>query len=84
MRDNNDQVRLYCAKLMMKGYDQKEGVDFNEIFLPTVRLMTIRVFMAMCITFDLHMKQFDVKTTFLHGEFEEKKFICSNQKVLQK
>ena len=55
----------------MKGYAQKEGIDFNEIFSPVVRLTTVRVVLAMCATFDLHLEQLDVKTAFLHGELEE-------------
>lgn len=70
-RDNNGQVERYCARSVVKGYAQKEGIDFNEIFSHVVRLTTIRVVLAMCATFDLHLEQLDVKTTFLHGELKE-------------
>ena len=70
-RDSNDQVERYRARLVVKGYAQKEGIDFNEIFSPVVRLTTIRVVLAMCAAFDLHLEQLDVKTAFLHGELEE-------------
>jgi ATP-binding cassette subfamily B (MDR/TAP) protein 1 len=56
---------------MVKGYAQKEGIDFNEIFFPVVRLITIRVVLAMCAIFDLHLEQLDVKTAFLYRELEE-------------
>ena len=56
---------------MVKGYAQKEGIDFNEIFSPVVRNTIVRVLMAMCAAFDLHLEQLDVKTAFLHGEVEE-------------
>ena len=70
-RDGNDQVERYRARLVVKGYAQKEGIDFNEIFSPVVRLTTIRVVLAMCAAFDLHLEQLDVKTAFLHGELKE-------------
>ncbi|KAH9745517.1 hypothetical protein KPL70_004101 [Citrus sinensis] len=74
-RDGNDQVERYRARLVVKGYAQKEGIDFNEIFSPVVRLTTVGVVLAMCATFDLHLEQLDVKTTFLHGELEEEIYI---------
>ncbi|KAL4337997.1 hypothetical protein AHAS_Ahas12G0166100 [Arachis hypogaea] len=70
-RDSNDQVERYRARLVIKGYAQKEGVDFNKIFFPVVRLTTIRVVLATCAVFDLHREQLDIKTAFLHGELEE-------------
>ncbi|KAH9654151.1 hypothetical protein KPL70_027652 [Citrus sinensis] len=70
-RDGNDQVERYRARLVVKGYAQKEGIDFNEIFSPVVRLTTVKVVLAMCATLDLHLEQLDVKTIFLHEELEE-------------
>jgi len=64
-------VERYHAKLVVKGYAQKEGIDFNEIFSPVVRLTTIRVVLAMCAIFDFHLEHLDVKIAFLHGELEE-------------
>ena len=70
-RNSDDQVERFRARLVVKGYAQKEGIDFNEIFSPVVRLTTIRVVLAMCATFNLHLEQLDVKTAFLHGDLEE-------------
>ncbi|KAH9670456.1 hypothetical protein KPL70_016992 [Citrus sinensis] len=70
-RDGNDQVERYRARLVVKGYAQKEGIDFNEIFSPVVRLTTVRIVLAMCAIFDLHLEQLDLETAFLHGELEE-------------
>nr|GEV53445.1 putative ribonuclease H-like domain-containing protein [Tanacetum cinerariifolium] len=70
-RNGDDQVERYRARLVVKRYAQKEGIDFNEIFSPVVRMTTIRVVLAMCATYDLHLEQLDVKTVFLHGNLEE-------------
>ena len=41
---------------MVKGYAHKEGVDFNEIFSPIVRLNTIMVVLTTCVALDLHLE----------------------------
>ena len=82
-RDDNNQVERYRARLVVKGYAQKEGIDFNEIFSPVVRLTTVRVVLALCALFDLHLEQLDVKWHFFM-EILKKKYICSSQKVLRK
>ena len=70
-RNGDDQVERYRAGLVVKRYAQKEGIDFNEIFSPVVRLTTVRVVLAMCATLNLHLEQLDVKTAFLHEDLEE-------------
>ena len=70
-RDDNDQVEWYRARLVVKGYAQKEGIDFNEIFSSVARLTTIRVVLTMCATFDLYFEQLNVKIVFIHWELEE-------------
>ncbi|KAH9779244.1 hypothetical protein KPL71_007654 [Citrus sinensis] len=62
----------YKARLMARGFTQKEGIDFNEIFSPVVKHSSIRTMLAMVALFDLELEQIDVKTAFLHGNLEEK------------
>ena len=56
---------------MAKGFSQKEGIDYNEVFSPVVKHKSIRVLLAMVSVFNLELDQLDVKTAFLHGNLEK-------------
>ena len=62
----------FNARLVAKGYAQKKGIDYNEVFSSVMRHSSIRVLLALVTQFDLELAQLDVKTTFLHGELDEK------------
>ena len=66
------QVHLdkYKAKLVAKGYTQKEE-DFFDTYSPVARLTTIRVLLSLAASYGLLVHQMDVKTAFLNGELEE-------------
>ena len=61
----------FKARVFTRGFHQREGVDYNEIFSPVVRHTSIRVLLAIVTHQDLELEQLDVKTSFLHGELEE-------------
>nr|GEW89931.1 retrovirus-related Pol polyprotein from transposon TNT 1-94 [Tanacetum cinerariifolium] len=63
------------ARLVTKGYSQKEGFDFEESFAPVPRLEAVRLFVA----YDTHklfpVYQMDVKTAFLYGPLKEEVYV---------
>nr|GEW11025.1 retrovirus-related Pol polyprotein from transposon TNT 1-94 [Tanacetum cinerariifolium] len=65
----------YKARYIVRGFDQREGIDFNEIFSPVVRHTSIRVLLSIVALQDLELEQVDVKTTFLHGHLEEEIYV---------
>lgn len=64
---------------MVKGFTQREGIDFNEVFSPVVKYIFIRVLLAIVVLLDLELEQLDVKKTFLHGELEEEIYIYRSE-----
>jgi hypothetical protein len=65
-------INLYKAKLVAKGYTQKEGEDFFDTYSPVAILTTIHVLLSLAISHGLLVHQMDVKTTFLNEELKEK------------
>nr|GEZ38973.1 putative RNA-directed DNA polymerase [Tanacetum cinerariifolium] len=55
----------YC--LVVRGYRQEEGIDFEESFAAVARMEAIRIFLAFAAHKSFTMFQMDVKTAFLHG-----------------
>ena len=60
----------YKARLVVKGFSQRKGVDFGEIFSPVVKMSSIRVVLGIAASLDLEVEQMDMKTAFLHGDLE--------------
>ena len=56
---------------MVKGFQQKEGIDYTEIFSPVVKTTTIRVVLSLVAADNLYHEQLDIKTAFLHGELDK-------------
>ncbi|GJR18192.1 retrovirus-related pol polyprotein from transposon TNT 1-94 [Tanacetum coccineum] len=63
------------ARLVVKGYRQEEGLDFEESFAPVARLEAIRIFLANDASKNMTVYQMDVKTAFLNGELKEEVYV---------
>nr|GEY69139.1 retrovirus-related Pol polyprotein from transposon TNT 1-94 [Tanacetum cinerariifolium] len=63
------------ARLVAKGYRQEEGIDFEELFAPVVKIEAIRIFIANTATKNMTVYQIDVKMIFLNGEPREAVYV---------
>jgi len=58
-------------RLVAKGFAQREGINYNEVFFPVVKHSSIQILLALVAQLNLELAQLDVKTTFLQGDLEE-------------
>ena len=59
------------VKLVVKGYAQRQGIDFGEMFALVGRIDTIRVLLAIAAQFSRSVHHLDVKSAFLNGNSNE-------------
>ena len=61
----------YKARIVVRGFQQKKRVDFDEIFARVVKMTSIQTVVSIAASMNLEVEQLDVKTAFLHGDLEE-------------
>ncbi|GKC78288.1 retrovirus-related pol polyprotein from transposon TNT 1-94 [Tanacetum coccineum] len=71
-----DVWELNKSCLVAEGYDQEEGINFEESFAPVTRLEAVKIFVAYAAHKNIPIYQIDVKTTFLNGPLKEEVFVC--------
>ncbi|GKB00142.1 retrovirus-related pol polyprotein from transposon TNT 1-94 [Tanacetum coccineum] len=74
--DENGVVSRNKARLVAQGYNQKEGIDYNETYALVARLESIRIFLAYACALDFKLFQMDVKNTFLNGFINEEVYVA--------
>ena len=62
---------VYKDRLVVKGFGQKKGIYFDDIFSLVIKMASIRTILSLVAVEDLHLEQLDVKATFLHHDLEE-------------
>ncbi|GKB31877.1 retrovirus-related pol polyprotein from transposon TNT 1-94 [Tanacetum coccineum] len=62
-------------RLVAQGYNQQEGIDYDETYAPVARLESIRILLAYALDFKLY--QMDVKSAFLNGFINEEVYVMA-------
>ncbi|KAG8486725.1 hypothetical protein CXB51_020277 [Gossypium anomalum] len=63
------------ARLVVKGFSQKYGLDYFETYTPVARLDTIRLIVAYAAHMHWNVYKLDVKSAFLNGILEEEIYV---------
>ena len=57
--------------MVAKGFSQRPGIDFTQVFAPTFRPAALRLIAAIAGIEDMELRSVDVTGAFLNGELDE-------------
>jgi hypothetical protein len=63
------------TRLVVHGFIQQEGVDFDDAFMPVVRMEFIHLLLALVAQEGWRVHHIDVKSAFLNGDLKEEVFV---------
>lgn len=82
--------RKFKARLVARGFQQEEGIDYEETFATVVKSSSYRTLIAIAAALGMMIYLMDVVTAFLHGDLEEEIYMkppagfpCPKGKVLR-
>ena len=73
--DESGTVTRNKARLVVQGYNQEEGIDYEETFAPVARIEAIRILIAFAAHMGIKLYQMDVKSAFLNGYLKEEVYV---------
>ena len=68
-------IEKYKARIMARGFSQREGVDYDETFAHVAHFTTIRTIIALASAMRWRLYQMDAKIAFLNGEIEKEVYV---------
>ncbi|GJY99081.1 retrovirus-related pol polyprotein from transposon TNT 1-94 [Tanacetum coccineum] len=74
--DENGIVSRNKARLVAQGYNQQEGIDYDETYALVARLESIRILLAYACALDFKLFQMDVKSAFLNSFINEEVYVA--------
>jgi hypothetical protein len=79
MKDSK--IEQFKAHLVVRRFSQILGKDYIETFAPTIRLDTLRIFLAIVANEDLECCHFDIENAFTESHLKEKIYLAPPQGI---
>ena len=73
--DENGVIVRNKDRLVANGYNQEEGIDYDETYALVARLEVIRLLLSYAHSLDFQLYQMDVKSTLLNGYIQEEVYV---------
>jgi hypothetical protein len=81
-RDAKGVLEKYKARIVVRGFAQVAGLDFEETFVPVIRIESIRIIFAIATANDLHILHVDCKNASLHSKSDVHIYVTQSEGVL--
>ena len=63
------------ARLVARGFGQRKGIDFFDIFSPRLSVISIRLLAALACELELDLSHFDAEQAFVQSDLDEVVYI---------
>jgi len=71
VKDKDGFVVRFKARLVARGFTQRQGIDYEETYSPVLKYKTLRIILALVAAYGYHLELMDVQTAYLHAELKE-------------
>jgi hypothetical protein len=74
-RDEVGAIIKHKARLVARGFLQREGIDFDDAFTPVARMQSVRLLLALATQEGWCVHHMDAKSAFLNGDLKEEVYV---------
>jgi hypothetical protein len=74
-RDNVGAIIKHKARLVARGFLQREGINFDDAFAPMERMESVRLLLALAAQEGSCVHHMDVKSAFLNSDLKEEVYV---------
>ena len=75
-------IAHYTARLAAKGFHQQPSIDYTETFSLVIKPATVKLVLAIVVSFNWPIRHLDVSNSFLHGYLNEEVYMHNHRAIL--